>query len=186
MAQPASDGRTRILVAMAALAFAVVACALAAEWLRNEATEAVPDRFAPRSFAVIEGDGFLAIPGRGKSPMIVNVWATWCGPCRREMQSLERLHHILEGSDVHIVGISVDTDRNLAREFVRRERLTFPNAIDERSQLSSEVVKYPTTFVISADGRVLARTEAARDWSDTVTIAWLESMLGRRIHGAGA
>ena len=188
MAPPASSGRTRArrLLAAALLAFTAAVIVLIAQRVQNEGRERVAERFPPRAFALIEGQGQLDIPGPGKVPMIVNVWATWCGPCRQEMQSLERLHRRLEGSGVRVVGISVDTDRNLAREFVRRERLTFPNALDQRSELAREVTKYPTTFVIGADGQVLSRTETARDWSDAATVAWLESLLGYRLPGARA
>ena len=117
----------------------------------------------------------------GAGPAIVNIWATWCEPCRREMQTLERLHRRLEGSGVRVIGISVDADLNLAREFVRRERLSFPNVFDAESPLARGASKFPTTYVVSAEGVVLAKVETARDWSSEASIAWIESALKRAL-----
>lgn len=95
------------------------------------------------------------------------------------MQSLERLHRRLEGSGVRVIGISVDADRNLAREFVRRERLTFPNVFDADAPLARAASKYPTTYLLSAEGIVLEKVESARDWSSEESIARLESAFKR-------
>lgn len=119
--------------------------------------------------------------GLGPGAAIVNVWATWCEPCRREMQSLERLHRRLEGSGVRVIGISVDADRNLAREFLLRERLTFPNVLDADTPLARAATKYPTTYLLSADGVVLGKIESALDWSSAESLARLESAFGRAL-----
>ena len=123
----------------------------------------------------------VSLPGAGQGPAIVNIWATWCAPCRREMQSLERLHRRLEGSGIRVVGISVDADRNLAREFVRSERLTFPITFDPDAPLARGASKYPTTYVLSAEGIVVAKLETARDWSTEESIAWIGSALKRAL-----
>jgi hypothetical protein len=80
-----------------------------------------------------------------------------------------------------VVGISVDRDRNLAAEFVLRERLTFVNAVDSRGVLAIaplSVTKFPTTLVIDAAGIVRWREEAARDWSDPRTVERVGALLG--------
>jgi cytochrome c biogenesis protein CcmG, thiol:disulfide interchange protein DsbE len=100
-------------------------------------------------------------------PVLINVWATWCEPCRREMASLERLHRGLGGSGIRIIGVSVDRDVNLAREYVRGQGLTFPNLSDPDQALVRDrlaVTKLPTTVAIGSDGRVRWREVGARDW----------------------
>lgn len=124
------------------------------------------DPFALASLpALAEGGGRVDFAG-GK-PLLVNVWATWCGPCRREMPGLAALDRIAPGG-VRVVGISVDGDRNLALEFVRRERLPFANAHDPDGRRVREalgVSRFPATFLVDAQGIVRMRVESARDWS---------------------
>ena len=148
---------------MAALAAAV----LAACTFSGDAGPAPGERFALAPLPSLAGPGTVAL--RGDGPTLVNVWATWCAPCRREMASLGVLG-ALAPSGLRVVGVSVDRDRNLAREFVRRERIEFDNAHDPGAQLSRErlgVTRFPTTFLVDAQGTVRLRVEGARDWSSS-------------------
>lgn len=131
----------------------------------------------PRSFPMLEGPGEVALAAG--TPTVVNIWATWCEPCRREMQSLEKLHQRSAASGMRVIGISVDSDPRLAAEFVRAQRLTFANGIDlhgalARSELA--VTKFPTTLVVDAAGVVRWRVESARDWADEETAARLAAL----------
>lgn len=155
----------------------------AAAWLLAACTDpgsapGVGEAFPPQHFARLDAPGDLALPAPD-GPVVVNVWATWCEPCRREMQSLERLNRMAPAG-VRVVGISVDEDRNLAAEFVRREGLTFANGVDAASHLAHgplHVTKFPTTFVIDAHGVVRLREERPRDWSDDINVARLKAAL---------
>ncbi|HET9580251.1 MAG TPA: TlpA disulfide reductase family protein [Usitatibacter sp.] len=134
---------------------------------------------AQRHLARLDGRGELALPA-GDGPVVVNVWATWCEPCRREMQSLERLHR-LAPAGVRVVGISVDEDRNLAEEFLRQQHVTFANGVDSAAGLAHgpwHVTRFPTTLVVDARGVVRLREERARDWSDDVNVARVKAALG--------
>jgi thiol-disulfide isomerase/thioredoxin len=109
---------------------------------------------------------------RGR-PMLVNVWASWCGPCRAEMPAFECLH-ASAGDAVAVVGISVDADRHLAAEFLRDHRVSFGNFSDAEGRVTREqlgVGVLPLTLVIAADGTVLARVAGARDWRDPAVLA---------------
>jgi len=95
---------------------------------------------------------------RGRS-LIVNFWATWCEPCRKEMPGLERLSASAGPRGITVLGITVDSDPNLAREFVLQYRLSFPNLIDPELRLARsalDIKSFPETFLVSAEGRVLA------------------------------
>jgi peroxiredoxin len=109
--------------------------------------------------------------------VVLNVWATWCEPCRREMASLEAAHGVLAAQGIRVVGVSVDRDVLLAREFVRRQGLTFTNLSDPAQVLVRDrlgVGRLPTTVAIGADGRLRWRDESPRDWSDPARLAWVE------------
>ena len=118
------------------------------------------------------------------TPLIINVWATWCGPCRDEMPSLERLSRRLAGQGVRVVGVTVDTDLNLAAEFVRTYKLTFPNYADgDKAQFQSllRVKALPETLLVTAEGVIAARVAGARDWNSAEGERLLESAFNLRI-----
>jgi thiol-disulfide isomerase/thioredoxin len=99
------------------------------------------------------------------APFIINFWATWCDPCRREMPALERLSLRLAVYGVRVIGVTVDHDLNLAREFVRAHKLTFPIYADGKAlQSALRVGALPETVLVSAEGRIAARITGARDW----------------------
>ncbi|MBL8494887.1 MAG: TlpA family protein disulfide reductase [Rhodocyclaceae bacterium] len=117
---------------------------------------------------------------RGR-PLVVNVWASWCGPCRAEMPSLERLSR--NGAErVRVIGVSTDDDPNLAREFLLRTGVSFPNFQDLDQKLEREVfgaAAIPLTLVVDADGRVLERVLGARDWDSPQSRDLIERLLGQ-------
>ena len=156
---------------------ATVACVLTAACAPQPGVRA-GDAFPPGEFPLLGRAGRLQLPGPG--PLVVNVWATWCAPCRGEMQSLERLHR-LAPEGVRVVGLSADTDRFLAEEFLRAGGLTFANALASPEALAGPalaVTRFPTTFVVDRAGVVRWREEAARDWADERTLERLRAALG--------
>ena len=64
------------------------------------------------------------------TPLIINVWASWCGPCRAEMGSLERLSRRAGGKKIKVIGISTDDDAGAAATFLMKARVTFDNYHD--------------------------------------------------------
>ncbi|MBI3902358.1 MAG: TlpA family protein disulfide reductase [Nitrosomonadales bacterium] len=120
-------------------------------------------------------------------PMVVNFWASWCEPCRREMTSLEKLSQIFSGEELLVVGIAVDSDVNLAREFALHYGLTFPLLSDSDQALSNGVLgisAFPTTYLLRRD-RIIARIiTGERDWADSGMIGEMEASLAIRRHSA--
>lgn len=166
-------GESLVRLAIAALALLMLAACVAAD----DANRGVGHEFPAMRLPLLEGAGELVLPGEG--PIVLNVWATWCEPCRREMQALERLHRAAPGG-VRVIGVSVDADANLAAEFVRQQGLTFPNALDARFLLTDgalHVDRFPTTFVVDAHHVVRLREERARDWANADNVARVRSAL---------
>jgi len=115
--------------------------------------------------------------------LIINFWATWCAPCRREMPSLERLSHRLAGRRVRVIGVSVDADLNLAREFVRAHQLTFPIYADgdkKAFQSALRVQALPQTVLVTAGGTIAARITGTRDWDGAEGERLVEQALNLR------
>lgn len=102
---------------------------------------------------------------RGK-PLIINVWASWCGPCRDEMASLERLHKKSGGKHFNVIGVSVDDYVEKASAAVKESRLSFRNFLDHQlileHMLGADTI--PLTVLVDAKGRVLAKVRGSRQW----------------------
>lgn len=91
-------------------------------------------------------------------PVVLNIWASWCLPCRVEAPILERFHR-LYGDRVLILGVNVqDTSAN-ALAFVREFSLTFPSVYDKRGRIGIEYGFHgvPETFIIDRNGTILVR-----------------------------
>ena len=119
---------------------------------------------------------------RGK-PLIINVWASWCGPCRKEMGSLERLFWRYGGQQFQIIGISTDDYVERANAAVRESRISFPNFIDSKLEMENTLGadRIPLTLVVDAQGRVLAKFYGAKDWDSPEMIRTIGKLLHARL-----
>lgn len=102
---------------------------------------------------------------RGR-PLVINVWASWCGPCRQEMASLERLAWQERRTPFAVIGISTDDDRDNALRWLRASNATINHYIDRRLQLESMLgaSRIPLTVLVDAQGRVLDKVYGAKEW----------------------
>jgi thiol-disulfide isomerase/thioredoxin len=102
---------------------------------------------------------------RGK-PLLINVWASWCGPCRQEMGSLERLAQRYNGKQFNVIGISTDDYRDRAELFLKQSNTSFSNYIDHELFMENMLGadRLPLTLLIDANGRVLGKFYGAKQW----------------------
>ncbi len=112
--------------------------------------------------------------------VLVNVWATWCPPCVREMPSLQALHEALHRRGLVVVGVNV-RDRKSApavAQWLTERNLTFPNvkASDDGPNFPSGF-RVPQTFLIDRRGRLIANKAGAADWADTSIRVIVEALL---------
>lgn len=95
-----------------------------------------------------------------RKTLLINFWATWCAPCRDEMPGLQRLSDNLDPERFLVIGISVDEDRNLVREFMLHYDIRFLNFQDEKLRLASDLLgikTFPETFIVSPSGVITRR-----------------------------
>jgi thiol-disulfide isomerase/thioredoxin len=99
-------------------------------------------------------------------PLLINVWASWCGPCRAEMASLERLAWRDETRDFAIIGISTDDYPDRARALLRESNATISHFIDRKLQMENMLgaSRLPLTVLVDAGGRVIEKIYGSRQW----------------------
>jgi len=102
---------------------------------------------------------------KGK-PLMINVWASWCGPCRAEMGALERFARRYNGNELNLIGISIDDDGNAAAAFTKQLKITFKNFLDSNlfleNMLGANTI--PLTIFVDAHGRVLLKARGPFEW----------------------
>jgi thiol-disulfide isomerase/thioredoxin len=113
---------------------------------------------------------------RGK-PLVINVWASWCGPCRDEMSSIERLARRFGGKKFNVIGISTDDDSIAAANFIQESKLTFNNYIDHDLQLENMLGAntIPLTILVDANGRVLKKVRGSQTWDSAKLLSLLSN-----------
>lgn len=102
---------------------------------------------------------------RGR-PLIINVWASWCGPCRAEMASLERLAWLEESGHFSVIGISTDDYPDQAKDALIKSNATITHFIDAGLLMENMLgaSRLPLTVLVDANGRVLDKIYGAREW----------------------
>jgi len=113
---------------------------------------------------------------RGKL-LVLNVWATWCHPCRQEMPSLDRLSRTVDPRRMAVVGLSVDDDKRLAQEFILQYQVTFPIFIDTDMRIANRILgikAFPATFLIAPDGKLVGQIFGEREWDSPAMMRLLE------------
>jgi cytochrome c biogenesis protein CcmG/thiol:disulfide interchange protein DsbE len=113
-------------------------------------------RLAPDiSITTLDGQRVQLADDVGRRVVVLNFFATWCGPCKAEMPELAKYHE-KAGDTVRLIGIDAQETRAVVEPFVSAMDLPFPIAIDESGDVLRrfDVQAFPTTIVIGADGRV--------------------------------
>lgn len=117
--------------------------------------------------------------------LLINVWATWCGPCRVEMPSIEALHRSFAPKGLKVVAISIDDPGTepIIRRFVEQYGLTFEILHDPQQKISEDydITGYPETFVIGRDGVIRKKLMSATDWNSPEHRALVERLLAERV-----
>jgi thiol-disulfide isomerase/thioredoxin len=121
-------------------------------------------RVAPDfELTMLDGSVFRLQDAVGQKVVVLNFFATWCGPCRAEMPELQRWAQANAANNVVLVGIDAHEKASLVKDFTNELRLTFPIGIDDSGDILEryDVKSFPTTIVIGADGRVKLRESGA-------------------------
>jgi len=152
-----------------------------------------PDLFGPAGVApsekvipapdftlpTLKGDS-LTLSDLGGRLVVLNFWATWCGPCVKEMPTLEHLRDRLGERGLSVLAVSLDMgDPKRVADFVRGYGWQLPILLDPLAQVGDRyaIRVMPTTYVIGPDGIIRGRSFGAKEWDTPAAVALMESLL---------
>jgi thiol-disulfide isomerase/thioredoxin len=177
--------RARTSLLRIATAFALLSAMLAVSASSDAArapagfvVHASPRPMPPIAFKNGRHDARSLADFRGKI-VLLNIWATWCTPCRHEMPTLDRLQAELGGADFEVVALSVDREgRRVVGEFYHELGLWQLNTYVDPSGTAPRELKtmgIPTTLLIGRDGKELGRLLGPAEWDSPAMIAFFRS-----------
>ena len=132
------------------------------------------------TLALALGDGeSLALSDLRGKVVFLNFWATWCGPCRYEMPSMEALYNRLKDRGLEIVAVNCMEGEPLVSRFMRDYNLSFPAVLDLDGSVSTiyGINAIPTTFLLNRDGDVVLRLVGSIDWDTPEIHRAIEALL---------
>ena len=112
--------------------------------------------------------------------LLVNFWATWCGPCKLEMPSLELLYRKFQKRNFEMIAISNDIfGAQVVKPYIQAQNFTFPIGLDPKLQVSNQfgVISLPTTFLIDPQGKIIGVLNGAENWADPKTLLYFDQLL---------
>lgn len=115
---------------------------------------------------------------RGKV-VLLNLWATWCPPCREEMPSMEKLNDAMADDDFVMLAVNVEANgRAAVAEFLAETPYTFPILYDDKGVVQSlyGVSKFPESFIIRKDGTIAEKIIGPLDWASPKTINYFKNL----------
>ncbi|WP_284255871.1 TlpA family protein disulfide reductase [Acidocella aquatica] len=140
-------------------------------------SETAPMPFPALDFKTESGSSISLKTFRGKF-ILLNIWATWCAPCREEMPTLDRLQSTLGGPHFQVVPVSIDTG-GLApvRQFyteigIKHLRIYLDTSGDIMQALNLDGI--PATFLINPDGRQIGQLEGGADWDSPSSLSFFK------------
>ncbi len=116
---------------------------------------------------------------RGKL-VLLNFWATWCGPCREEMPSLETLGRNFGGQGFVVVAVNQRENAALVNKFMKAHGLNFPTPLDTDGRVAQSYRVYgiPATYLIDANGQAIGMKSGPMDWASPNVINALRKLIG--------
>ena len=133
---------------------------------------------APFDLQSLDGRSVQLADLKGKS-VVVNFWATWCGPCKEEMPAFERLRQQLDPDRFVLLTITTDLQRAGIKQFLANLNVQLPVLFDEHQDVSQAylVRALPTTVFIDRQGALVGRAVGPREWDAPKAVHALQGLM---------
>ncbi len=115
---------------------------------------------------------------RGKI-VFLNIWATWCPPCREEMPAMEKLYQEMKGEAFEILAVSIDAaGAKAVGPFMKQNKLSFPALLDPKGMVKGlyGITGVPETFIIDKDGIINSKIIGPRDWAGSKAVRFFRDL----------
>lgn len=121
----------------------------------------------------------VSLSNFGGKLLVLNFWATWCPPCVEEIPSLDAFQKQFARAGVVVLGVSVDKDEKVYRDFLARAHVSFLTARDPDRKINADygTLRFPETYIIDARGKVLRKIISNADWMNERMLKDVESLL---------
>jgi len=146
---------------------------------RTEVGDMMPGYAAP----YLADASTFRLEGEKGSVVFVNVWATWCGPCRAEIPELQRLHDKYGQQGFKVVGISIDDGSpDDVKTYVKEAKITYPIVLDQQSHIANvlQTTQLPTSVILDKSGRIVWRKVGAVTPNE---ISGVEAVIAKALKG---
>jgi peroxiredoxin len=131
------------------------------------------------SFPDLEGRKVSLSDFRGKV-VLVNIWATWCPPCRDEMPSMQKLYENFRGEHFEMLAVSIDADGHEAvAPFIQKLNLTFPVLLDLKGKTKGlyRITGVPESFIVDKEGILVNKVIGPMDWSSQQVFDFFQELI---------
>ena len=120
-----------------------------------------------------KADTIIKLSSLNGKVVLIDFWASWCGPCRAEHPSVQRLYKKYKDSGFEVFAVSLDVNKPLWLKAIRHDRLTYTQVMDSDGWLSKVAEKYyvdaiPTNFLLDKTGKIVAINLDGKELSDKV------------------
>ena len=111
--------------------------------------------------------------------IFLNLWATWCPPCRAEMPSMEKLQNKFKDRNFAVLAVSQGEDMKTVTNFLKKNKYTFKIFIDDKNEVASAygTGSIPTSYLIDKNGNMIAQFVGGRDWFSKDAIDLINALL---------
>ncbi len=132
----------------------------------------------------VEGKDISLSDYKGKF-VLLNFWATWCAPCRKEMPSMSNLHKQLMPHGFEVIGIHVGPSKAGVKKFLEAVPVDFTIVVDKDMKLVNWGVRgLPTTYLVNPEGKLIYQAIGEREWDSSEMIQFLKELIASYEHMA--
>lgn len=137
---------------------------------------------APGFNLPVKGGGMMDLADLKGDVVMINFWATWCGPCRTEMPLLDALHKRYSKLGFTLVGVNVEEDPSGADKFLAETPVTFPILFDRKNEVSKlyDVKAMPSTVMVDRKGNIRYIHKGYKDGDENEYQNWIRKLVRER------